>query len=216
MLNKYYGNQKVGPMINGITRIQEEPILGLVNGMVGAFAPGSALVLGSSKSIASNLHSSIKRLMIVDFETLRHEANVKGLEQKAEFYPKVFPVYDDEVVTGKEGLDLSDLFGRIKKFFKDTDLLVTDLPVDLSVSSFNYFKDSTDIFIAKGVDPTSFSYANEFKGYRVIMRYTETSTVLVKNHIPVGFSDFKDTVYNFIASYYKKNNVPPSFRIEEA
>jgi hypothetical protein len=200
---------------NGLAKLRTEPHFGAVKGVVNAFRPESALLLGSGERTASLLHENVQRLMAVDFEQARYDANLSNLSDKAEFYPKAFPVYDDNAITGSEGLDLSDLYSRIKGFFKESDLLVIDHIPAIALGAFNFFADHSDIIILRGIEP-SMVFASQFKKYRMTMRYAEPSAVLVKNHIPVGLSDIRDVIYNDTRAFYQELGIEPAFKFAEA
>ena len=208
-------NSKATIFANGLAKLRTEPHFGAVNGIINAFKPQSALLLGSGERTASLLHDKVERLMAVDFEQARYDSNLAGLPSKAEFYPKSFPVYDDNIITGPEGLDLSDLYGRINGFFKESDLLVIDHIPAIALGAFNYFADHSDIIILRGIEP-SMVFSSQFKKYRMTMRYAQPSSVLVKNHIPVGFDDIRNVVYNDTRSFYQELGIEPSFKFAEA
>ena len=200
---------------NGLVGLRNEPHFGAVRGILDAFKPESALLLGSGPRTAALLHERVERLMAVDFEQARYDRNLSTLADKAEFYPKAFPVYDDGLITGAEGLDLSDLYSRIKGFFKKADLLVIDQSPAIALGAFNYFADSNDIVILRGVDPSSV-FATGFKKYRMTMRYAQPSSVLVKDHVPVGYDAIREIVYSGTAAFYDEVNIRPAFKFAEA
>tara|TARA_B100001778_G_scaffold334019_1_gene344031 strand:+ start:16709 stop:17356 length:648 start_codon:yes stop_codon:yes gene_type:complete len=208
-------DSKATTLKHSLDKLKLEPHFGLVKGILDAFKPESALLLGSAPRTASLLHERVDRLMAVDFEQARYNKSLARLSSKAEFYPKSFPVYDDQVITGDEGLDLSDLYSRIKGFFKESDLLIVDQPADIALGAFNYFANTSDIIILRGVDPSSV-FHNGFNKYRLVMRYGEVSSVLVKNHVPVGFEAIRDIIYAGNSAFYKSLSLDPSFRFEKA
>lgn len=215
MLNKTSRDSKATILKQSLNKIRIEPHFGLVKGIIDAFKPESALLLGSAPNTANLLYSEVKRLMTVDVETDRYNKNISYLPDKTEFYPKLFPIFDDEIVTGKEGLDLSDLYKRISSFFKDSDLLVIDQPVNISLGALNYFANSSEIIVIRNIDP-SIIFNSSFVKYRMIMRYTEVSTLLIKNHVPVGYDAIRDIIYSGNEKYYRSLGIEPSFKFEKA
>ena len=200
---------------HSIGKLRLDPHFGLVESIIEAFKPSSALILGSAPKTIKIMHEKVNKLMAVDFEQSRYDSNISSLAEKAEFYPKCFPVYDDLTITGKEGLEMSNLYARIKNFFKKSDLLVVDQPLDISIGAFNYFSDSHDIVVLRGVDPSSIS-DSKFNKYRMIMRYGDTSSFLLRNHLPIGYDAMRDIVYKGNESFYKYLKIEPSFRFEKA
>lgn len=198
-------------IVNAIARLKKESHFGIVKGIENAFKPNSVLVLGSSIKTVSYLHKNIDRFMSVDFEQDRFDKNVSHLNGKAEFYPKVFPVYDDSVITGKESLELNELYGRIKNFFKQTDLLVIDQAPKIALGALSFFADSSEIIILKGVHPSKVKNEN-FVKYKLDMRYVETSTVLIQKHLPVGYNAIRGIVYENVKKFYIELGIKPSFR----
>jgi hypothetical protein len=196
---------------NGMARLRAEPHFGAVKGIINAFKPQSAILLGSSERTAAYMHKYVERFMAVDFEQSRYDKNLAPLPSKAEFYPKSFPVYDDKLITGPEGLSLSDLYSRIASFFKDSDLLVIDHIPTIAIGALSYFGENTDIAIIRGIDPDKIN-AQDFRKYRMTMGYSETSTVLVKNHIPVETDTITKTVHASTEAFYKEINLRPAFR----
>lgn len=200
---------------NSLAKIKEEPHFGLLDGVLRAFNPESALALGSSSTASVLLYRQVEKLMIVDFAQKRYDANLSKLPARSEFYPKCFPIYDDQQISGAEGLDISDLYARIKAFFKNSDLLVIDQPFHIATSSLNYFKEINDIVIVKGFDPSVLN-ASGFSKYRMIARYGGISSLLIKNHIPIDYDELKSSVYHANTEFYKKLGLIPSFRFEKA
>lgn len=194
-----------------IERLKKESNLGIVKGIKKSFEPGSVLVLGSSPKTSVFLHNNINRFMSVDFEQSRFNKNVSHLNSKAEFYPKVFPVYDDSIITGKESLELNELYGRVKSFFKQTDLLVIDQPEKIALGALSFFADTSEIVILCGVHPSKVKNEN-FVKYKLDMRYVKTSTILIKNHLPVGYDAIRETIYENIKDFYLELGIKPSFR----
>ena len=152
--------------------------------------------------------------MAVDLEQSRYDKNLDILPEKAEFYPKSLPVYDDKIITGDEGLDMSDMYYRIKEFFKNSDLLVVDQPKNIALGSLNYFSDSNNIVVLKGVDP-SYIYHKDFKKFKLTMRYGGVSSLLIKNSVFVEYNTIRDTIYDANMYFYKILGLTPSFRFEK-
>lgn len=198
-------------MAHAIARLKKESNFGIVKGIEKSFKPGSVLVLGSSPKTSAFLHKNINRFMSVDFEQSRFDKNISHLKSKAEFYPKVFPVYDDSIITGKESLELNELYGRVKIFFKQTDLLVIDQPEKIALGALSFFSDTSEIVILCGVHPSKVKVENFIK-YKLDMRYVKTSTILVKNHLPVGYDTIRRAVYENVAGFYTELGIKPSFR----
>jgi len=196
---------------HAIDRLKKESNLGIVKGIENSFKPGSVLVLGSSPKTSAFLHNNVDRFMSVDFEQSRFDENVSHLNPKAEFYPKVFPVYNDSVITGKESLELNELYGRVKNFFKQTDLLVIDQPEKIALGALSFFSDTSEIVILCGVHPSKVN-DEDFVKYKLDMRYIKTSTVLVKKHLPVGYDEIRKAVYDSVAVFYRELGIKPSFR----
>lgn len=200
---------------NSLNHLREEPHFGLVNGILDAFQPKSALLLGSSPKTAKILHSRVNRLMAVDFEQSRFNKNLSDLTEKAEFYAKSFKIYDDHEITGDEGLILSNLYKRIKNFFKNSDLLVIDQPSTIALGAFNFFSDINDIIVIRGIDPISVNNKN-FSKYRMITTYGDVSSLLLKKHLSVKYNAIRDIIYEDNIKFYQELNITPIFKFEEA
>lgn len=208
---------QVNKFVNGVSVLREDAHSALVSELYKSFGVDSTLVLGSSPKVASSVAKNSDRAMLVDFESERFEANLSGLPNKKEIYTKLFPVYDDRIIDGEEGLSISDLYRRINEFFKNPELVVVNLNKDMTGGAFSHFSNKADIFVVKNCDPKDLRphlYSPKFNMYRLRMRYSDTCSALISKHMSIS-DDFVTEIFTkSMNDFYSDLGLSPDFVFE--